>query len=200
MRYFAHHIGDYRAATAHLSLVEDAVYRRLLDLYYLDEKPLPQDVGKLCRLVGAKTDDERQAVSSVLADFFTETPEGWRQARADRELAAHQERAAKARQNGQLGGRRKTGQQPDANQVGSDVPTEAVAGTAPTSAPEPKPGAKLTTTHEPTPSGKAPSGLSPEEQPSPPVAARASDPQAARAPVVEDDLRIMPNHLKRIPA
>ena len=51
MRHFPHHIGDYAAATAHLSFMEDAAYHRLLRRYYQDEKPLPADLAAVQRLV-----------------------------------------------------------------------------------------------------------------------------------------------------
>jgi Protein of unknown function (DUF1376) len=40
MYYYQHHIGDYRKDTSHLSLIEHGIYRQLLDLYYITEKPL----------------------------------------------------------------------------------------------------------------------------------------------------------------
>lgn len=61
MRHFAHHIGDYAAATAHLSFVEDAAYHRLLRLYYRDERALPSDVAACQRLVAARSREERAA-------------------------------------------------------------------------------------------------------------------------------------------
>ena len=41
MNYYPFHIGDYLSATRHLSWEEDCAYRRLLDVYYTSEKPLP---------------------------------------------------------------------------------------------------------------------------------------------------------------
>lgn len=87
MHYFEHHIGDYAAATSHLSLVEDAVYSRMLRRYYLTEAPLPADWMQVARLSGARTDDELSAVKAVLAEFFVLTDEGYRQKRADLEIA-----------------------------------------------------------------------------------------------------------------
>ena len=40
MNYYPFHIGDYASHTRHLTLMEDLAYRRLLDLYYLHERPL----------------------------------------------------------------------------------------------------------------------------------------------------------------
>lgn len=105
MRHFAHNIGDYAAATAHLSFVEDAAYHRLLRRYYQDEKPLPAELPAVVRLAGARTKEERQAVANVLAEFFVLGADGYRQSRADREIEAYQAKAQAARENGTKGGR-----------------------------------------------------------------------------------------------
>lgn len=105
MRHFAHNIGDYAAATAHLSFIEDAAYHRILRRYYQDEKPLPPDVPAVARLAGARTKEERQAVANVLAEFFTLEDDGYHQSRADREIEAYQSKAQAARENGTKGGR-----------------------------------------------------------------------------------------------
>ena len=105
MRHFAHNIGDYAAATAHLSFIEDAAYHRLLRRYYQDEKPLPADLAAVCRLAGARTKEERQAVANVLGEFFTIEEDGYHQRRADREIETYQSKAQAARENGTKGGR-----------------------------------------------------------------------------------------------
>jgi uncharacterized protein YdaU (DUF1376 family) len=87
MNFYKHHIGDYAAATAHLSMLEDGAFRRLLCVYYRDEKPLPLDTKAVQRLVGARSKDERAAVETVLEEFFTRTGDGWRNKRADEEIS-----------------------------------------------------------------------------------------------------------------
>jgi uncharacterized protein YdaU (DUF1376 family) len=88
VNYYEHHIGDYAEATAHLSLLEDAVYSRLLRKYYATEQPLPADLKKVQRLVGARSKDELAAVVTVLEDFFTLEEDGYHNARCDREIDA----------------------------------------------------------------------------------------------------------------
>ena len=92
MNYYPFHIGDYVSATRHLSWEEDAAYRRLLDTYYTMEKPLPAEWRACCRLVLAQTDGQREAVQTVLNEFFELGPDGWRNSRADAEILAMQER------------------------------------------------------------------------------------------------------------
>lgn len=105
MNYYKHHIGDYDSATAHLSMMEDGAYRRLISLYYRKEQLIPLDVVQACRLVRAVSDQERESVIAVLREFFTETPDGWRHSRCDKEIAEAAEIADRNRNNGKSGGR-----------------------------------------------------------------------------------------------
>lgn len=105
MNFYPHHIGDYLTATAHLTWLEDCAYRRLLDVYYSREQQIPADVGQACRLVRATSKDEKRAVQTVLAEFFTLEQSGWSHGRCDEEIEKAQEAAARARVNGQKGGR-----------------------------------------------------------------------------------------------
>ncbi|HFF3031947.1 TPA: YdaU family protein [Stenotrophomonas maltophilia] len=111
MNYFEHHIGDYAAATAHLSLIEDAIYSRLLRRYYLQEEALPADVKQVARLAGARSQEELEAVQAVLDEFFTLTDTGWHNKRADEEIARYQAKIEAARENGRRGGRPPKNQQ-----------------------------------------------------------------------------------------
>ena len=95
MNYYPFNIGDYLAHTAHLSVVEDCAYRRLIDTYYLTEKALPLDVKACARLIRMR--EHEAEVAAVLAEFFTETPGGWTQARCDEEILRYQDKNSKAR-------------------------------------------------------------------------------------------------------
>jgi len=86
MHYYTKHIKDYKTDTAHLTLLEHGVYNSLIDLYILTENPLEPNLQKLCRLVHAKTDDEIKAVDNILAEFFIESNDGYRQKKCDQEL------------------------------------------------------------------------------------------------------------------
>lgn len=99
MNYYEHHLGDWAQATAHLSFIEDAAYSRCIRKYYADERPLPADIGMVQRLVGARTREERQAVETVLREFFVLTDDGWRNKRCDEELARFQDKRAKAQRS-----------------------------------------------------------------------------------------------------
>jgi uncharacterized protein YdaU (DUF1376 family) len=107
VNYYKRHIGDYAAATRHLSLLEHGVYCLMLDVYYTTEKPLPADERALFRLVGARSEEERDAVKTILAEFFLTEPDGFHQTRCDEEIAEKQEKSAKNALIGKLGGRPK---------------------------------------------------------------------------------------------
>jgi len=99
MNYYEHHIGDFDSATAHLTMLEDAAYRRLISLYYRTERPIPADVKDACRLVRANSKQEREAVAAVLDEFFELRDDGWHNLRCDEEIskfrAGEPEREAK---------------------------------------------------------------------------------------------------------
>ena len=89
MNYYERHLGDYARDTAHLSLLEHGVYTLLLDRYYSTEAPIPVDQAH--RIARARSRDERSAVDAVLSEFFTQSPDGWRNARCDAEIARYME-------------------------------------------------------------------------------------------------------------
>lgn len=96
MNYYKRHLGDYAKDTRHLSLAEHGAYCLLLDYYYSTERPIPDD--RCERIANAYTDDERKAVRNVLEAFFTLTDEGWRNARADSEIAEFHSKSLKAKE------------------------------------------------------------------------------------------------------
>ena len=85
MHYFSFHISDYMSHTAHLSPMEDLAYRRCMDIYYLHEKPLPEDRGEVARLI--RMPDHTHQVQVVLEEYFNlQLGKGWTLNRADEEI------------------------------------------------------------------------------------------------------------------
>lgn len=117
MYYYQFHIGDYRADTAHLSNDEDLAYRRLLDMYYDLEKPIPTDTEWVSRRLRLDTD----VVLRVLKDFFLLQENGWFHGRCDEVITQYHSMAEKNRENGKRGGRpKKTQWDTDGNQLDTD--------------------------------------------------------------------------------
>jgi uncharacterized protein YdaU (DUF1376 family) len=102
MFYYKFHISDYQAATAHLSNEEDLAYRRLLDLYYSTEAPIPLDTEWVARRLRLGSD----TVATVLKDMFQLTDKGWSHHRCEYEIAHYKGRVEANRANGKRGGRR----------------------------------------------------------------------------------------------
>lgn len=91
MNFYKHHLGDYDAATSHLSWMEDAAYRRLIGVYYRTEKPIPHEDRH--RLVRARTAREKEVVDIVLGEFFIKDGCAWRNKRCDEEIEQYQAQA-----------------------------------------------------------------------------------------------------------
>lgn len=104
MYYYQHHIGDYLKHTAHLTPLEDIAYRRLLDVYYDTETPIPNDIPQVSRRLRI----DPVTVKLVLDEYFQLTDEGYRNKRADAEIAAYHAFLQKQKANGIKGGRPKS--------------------------------------------------------------------------------------------
>jgi uncharacterized protein YdaU (DUF1376 family) len=117
--YYERHLGDYLRETVHLSLLEHGVYTRLLDVYHQREAPIPD--AQSARLVGARTQEERDALAQVLREFFRRDGEVWRHVGADVQIERYhkfldQQRAkGKASAAARFSNRQATAVQPEGN-------------------------------------------------------------------------------------
>ena len=107
MQYYAHHIGDYIKSTARISIMEEGCYRRLLDIYYDTEAPIPADFARVCKATGAHSKSEKVALAWVLETFFKLEPDGYHNKRCDAEIAECRAKTEQNRINGSRGGRPK---------------------------------------------------------------------------------------------
>ena len=103
MIWYKFHLGDYITHTLHLSDAEDLAYRRLLDLYYMSEKPIPLDTEAVARKIRLDLD----ITESVLGEFFEKTENGYQNSRCDAEISKYQHQVATNRSLGKRGGRPK---------------------------------------------------------------------------------------------
>ena len=103
MIWYKFHLGDYITHTTHLSDAEDLAYRRLLDLYYMSERPIPLDTNLVSRKIRLDLD----ITESVLNEFFEKSPDGYRNSRCDAEVEKYQQRVETNRSLGKRGGRPK---------------------------------------------------------------------------------------------
>ncbi len=114
MIWYKFHLGDYITHTMHLSDAEDLAYRRLLDLYYMSERPIPLDTESVSRKIRLDLD----ITESVLGEFFERTEEGYRNHRCDIEITKYQHQVATNTALGKRGGRpKKTESEPNQNRT-----------------------------------------------------------------------------------
>jgi len=106
MHYYQFNIGDYASHTRHLDLDEDLAYRRLLDLYYLHERPLNADSSVVAKQIGMR--EKVLIVQDVLTEFFFLTGEGWTNERADKEIAHFHSKIEQASRAGKASAERRS--------------------------------------------------------------------------------------------
>jgi uncharacterized protein YdaU (DUF1376 family) len=92
-------IGDYRAATTHLTTLEHGAYLLLIMSYWQRGKPLPSDDERLARMAGV-TMDEWKAMRPALAEFFAHGDGVWVHDRIEEELEKARDKSAKAQAAG----------------------------------------------------------------------------------------------------
>lgn len=97
MHYYEFNIGDYMRDTAHLDEMEDLAYRRMLDLYYLKESPLPKSIPEIAKLIRMRTHSE--SIANVLREYFTLTDDGYVNGKADKTLGKIYDKSEKAKKS-----------------------------------------------------------------------------------------------------
>ena len=115
MHYYKFNIKDWTRDTAHLSVEEEGVYRRLLDHYYESESPIPLETGSVIRRLRLSGHEDK--LGFILDEFFKRTEEGFRHPRCDDEIEKYHAKAGANRANGKKGGRPK---EPKVNPDGYD--------------------------------------------------------------------------------
>lgn len=85
MKWYKFAAAEYQIKTIHLSDAEDLAYRRLLDMAYLSEKPIPLDTN----LVSRRIRIDQDIVEQVLTEFFEKTEQGYRNRRVEEEVEAY---------------------------------------------------------------------------------------------------------------
>ena len=85
MKWYKFCAVDYQMKTIHLADAEDLAYRRLLDMAYITEKPIPLDTS----LVSRRIRIDQDIVDQVLNEFFEKTEEGFRNRRVEEEVFSY---------------------------------------------------------------------------------------------------------------
>jgi len=133
MLWYKFWIGDYITHTTHLADAEDLAYRRLLDLYYMSERPIPLDTQSVARKIRLDLD----ITETVLEEFFDKGVDGYRHGRCDMEIGKYQHQVETNRQLGKRGGRpRKTESitevKPNINPIQKQIQKKNISSVTPT--------------------------------------------------------------------
>jgi uncharacterized protein YdaU (DUF1376 family) len=139
MHYYQFNIGDYASHTRHLDLLEDLAYRRILDLYYLHERPISGDASFVAKQIGMR--DDAATVRDVLNEFFEHTPDGYVNGRADKEIAHYHSKIEQASRAGKASAERRlnarsTDEQPNIKQETINIKQETKKKATKVAAPE----------------------------------------------------------------
>ena len=106
MHYYQFHIGDYATHTRHLNPIEDIAYRRLLDIYYLHERPLSDCLTTVARQINMR--EYESEVELVLTEFFDHIDDGYINRRADKEIEHYKAKVEQASRAGKASAERRT--------------------------------------------------------------------------------------------
>ncbi len=98
MNYYPFHIGDYASHTRGLQLLEDLAYRRMIDEYYLAERPLNGCSTDVARLIGMAAHES--AVEYILNRYFVREGDSWVHPRVESELQAFKKKQKAASRAG----------------------------------------------------------------------------------------------------
>lgn len=80
-------------------MLREGAYRRLLDVYYGRERPLPAAPDDCFDLTRCTCKAEREAVDYVLRKFFELREDGWHQKRCDEEIGRFRAKSEAAKAN-----------------------------------------------------------------------------------------------------
>jgi uncharacterized protein YdaU (DUF1376 family) len=110
MHYYPHNVADYRKDTRFLTKLQHWAYRELLDEYYLSEQPITNNEKDLFWRMGATTNEEQDAIKTVLLGFFEKTENGFIHKRCNVEIQIFKELVEKKSRAGKASGQSRRGE------------------------------------------------------------------------------------------
>lgn len=126
MNYYQHHIGDFNNATRHLSLIERAIYRDLLDMYYDTEKAIDaSSIDRLARRLQCTTEEQKEALKYVLDEFFILEEGVYRNNRCEREIAEYHGKKKQASEAGKASAAKRAAKKKGSSNSGSSKDDQA---------------------------------------------------------------------------
>lgn len=101
MKWYKFPLDQYRKLSVELPDAEDLAFRRMIDLYYTIEGPLPVEEQALVEAIRLDYD----CIEPVLHGFFERTDNGWRNDYLQADINTRKSRSEKNRASGKRGGR-----------------------------------------------------------------------------------------------
>ena len=105
MHYYKFEIATWHLHTSHLSLIEEAVYFRLINFYYDTESPIPKETQSVIRRL--RLSEYSDIVAQILGEFFELGADGWHQKHCDLKIVEYHSKGNTNKINGKKGGRPK---------------------------------------------------------------------------------------------
>ena len=109
MHYYKFEIATWHLHTSHLSLIEEAVYFRLINFYYDTELPIPKETHLVIRRL--RLTEYSEIVAQILHEFFELQDDGWHQKHCNDKIFEYHNKATINKTNGSKGGRPKKKQE-----------------------------------------------------------------------------------------
>lgn len=94
MKYYNHHIGDFKKDTSYLTHEQRSIYLEMIWLYYDQERPLPKDI----KLIAMKVQATLAQIELLLSLYFDEDKDCFRHKRIDEELNKMYNKSEKCRE------------------------------------------------------------------------------------------------------
>ena len=98
MHYYKFEIAVWHLHTSHLSLIEEAVYFRLINFYYDTESPIPTETHSVIRRL--RLTEYSEIVVQILNEFFELHDDGWHQKHCDTKIIEYHAKGNTNKNNG----------------------------------------------------------------------------------------------------
>lgn len=95
MKYYMHHIGDFKKDTSYLTHRQRSIYMEMLWMYYDEERPLVKDT----KVLALKCQATIEEIELLLSLYFNEEEKCYRHRRIDNELEATYKKSEMARKS-----------------------------------------------------------------------------------------------------
>jgi uncharacterized protein YdaU (DUF1376 family) len=105
MHYYQFNLGDYASHTQRLSPIEDLAYRRLIDFYYLHERPPSGEPDFVAREIGLR--EYVEEVEYILDKFFDRKADCWVHRRIEKDIQAYKDKLDQASKAGKASAKKR---------------------------------------------------------------------------------------------